>query len=380
MIGFLLYLLTIDSVPHYLYIVPFLYLLYIKKNNIVSQILSKKIDRNYLIILIIIILGFTNTFIGYYFSNIGNKLIIPYTTGMLFAYFIAKNLSKKDFKVLIILTLIEVVIAIIEYIIGVNTFFTCNPFYEHFNSENKLLYFSRPLGLSSNSSFLALKILISILLTERFGLFKRFRWIVYVLFFSGIVLTFSRTVIISVSIFYFLFFATIFFKDFFLHPLHKMKYFYNYLIIVFIVSFFGIFFLINFSNVEDQMTRDGKPILSGREIIWPQFKNFIETHPVFGNHSKKLLVNYHENKQVAHAHNSYLETLASQGIIIFIFFLLLILLNLSVENFIFVFTLLIYSLTQYGVFWGISLTDIILFSFFQPKNHYLPLRNKKTDM
>ncbi len=371
MTGFLLFLLTIDSVPHYLYIVPFLYLLYKKRNEVVTQILSKKIDRNYLIILTIIVLGFVNLLIGSGFSIAKNELMIPYTTGMIFAYFIAKNLSKKDFEVLVILILIEVVVAIIEYIVGVNTFFTWNPFYEHFDPENKLLYFSRPLGLSSNSSLLALKALISILLIERFGLFKRFKWVAYGFLFSAFVLTFSRTVIFSVLIFYFLLFVSTFLKDSFLHPLYKIKYFYNYFIIIFIIFFLGVFFLINFSNVENQMTRNGKPILSGREMIWPQFKNFIEAHPVFGNHSKKLLVDYHESEQVAHAHNSYLETLASQGIIIFGFFLLLIFLNLSVENFIFIFVLLIYSLTQYGVFWGISLTDIILFAFFQPKNHYL---------
>lgn len=375
MTGFLLYLLTIDFVPHYLFFIPFLYLFYIKRREIILQILSKKIDKNYLIILVVIILSIINMLIGFGTSKSYENLFIPYTIGMVFAYFIGKHLSITDFKVLVIFILVEIIVAIIEYLTGVNTFFINNQLYERFESGNNLLYFARPFGLSNNSSLLALKIMLSILLLEYFNLFKRYKWLFYIFFFTGITLTFSRTVIFSILIFYFLFLIFVFLKDAFLHYLHKIRFYYNYILILFIFFILSFIFLINFTGIEKQITRDGKPLLSGREIIWPQFKNFIRQHPVYGNHSKKLFVDYHEKKESAHAHNSYLETLASHGILIFSILILLIITNINKENFIYILVILIYSTTQYGIFWGISITDIILFTFFQPRSHYFPTKN-----
>ena len=54
---------------------------------------------------------------------------------------------------------------------------------------------------------------------------------------------------------------------------------------------------------------------------------------------------------------------ANNGIIISIFYFLLIIKNINRSNLIPVAALLVYSTAQYGVFWGISLMDIILFYF-----------------
>ena len=81
----------------------------------------------------------------------------------------------------------------------------------------------------------------------------------------------------------------------------------------------------------------------------------------FGNMSVKLWYN-HEGT-LFHAHNSFVETLASNGIFIFLLYMFFVLKNLNRYNAKFVMPILVLSVLQYGIFWGISFLDIV-FQYF----------------
>jgi len=118
------------------------------------------------------------------------------------------------------------------------------------------------------------------------------------------------------------------------------------------------------------MTRgmQGEAILSGRIEIWQKNREFIKHNFFWGNNSYKYYINYYGAK--AHAHNSYLQILATHGVAIFFLYLLLVFRNIRKDNYIYVIPILIYSLSQYGIFWGFSLTDIVLFIFLFSKLNY----------
>jgi len=120
------------------------------------------------------------------------------------------------------------------------------------------------------------------------------------------------------------------------------------------------------SKIYDQFTRGTKKIeLAGRPDIWARYFKFIESNKYFGNYSQKLEVNLNMNDQKQHSHNSFIQVAANHGLIIASLFLILLFGNITRRNYIYIIALAIYSLAQYGIFWGFSITDIVLFIFFQ---------------
>ena len=63
-----------------------------------------------------------------------------------------------------------------------------------------------------------------------------------------------------------------------------------------------------------------------------------------------------------HAHNSFLQVIANNGILLGGFLIVLTLAKLNKKNIVYIVPLLVYSLTQYGIFWGTSLTDVVFFA------------------
>ena len=106
-----------------------------------------------------------------------------------------------------------------------------------------------------------------------------------------------------------------------------------------------------------QFTRgSGGVELSGRSEIWTFFLLFISDNFIFGNGSVKL---YAEGGM--HAHNSFLQLLANNGIVLSFLYIAWLGININKNNFIYVISILIFSTAQYGVFWGTSVMDITLF-------------------
>lgn len=360
MIGFFLYLATVYHIPHSLYLLPFLILFVVNINKIDFSL--KKIKTNYLIIFIIVGLSLLNILLS---KNSEIIDFIPYTILMIPGFFIAQFVKKIDLKIIVILILFEALVSIVEYILGISTIFYKSDFYTKYAS-GEFFYFTRTFGLSSNSSVVSLKLFLAILIIDYFKLFEKHKMLIITGLLFGILFSFSRTIIIVLTFYYGIKLIAFLIKiiD---NPNRKFKlseYYYFATLIVFVLC---VMVSINLSkhSIFDQITRGKEHVeLSGREVIWPQFITKIKSDFIFGNHSKKYLADYHGEKSVSHAHNSFLQVLANNGIIIFILFMLLLIININKHNSLYILSLTLYSITQYGFFWGISLTDIILFLFF----------------
>lgn len=102
---------------------------------------------------------------------------------------------------------------------------------------------------------------------------------------------------------------------------------------------------------------------SGRKLIWLNYIQFIEKNPLTGNGSEKLYFTAvdEESKKIEliHAHNSFLELLGTNGLFLGLMYLVMIVLWWKKKNFPILAAIIIYSLMQYGIFWGMSFLDVI---------------------
>nr|WP_196939971.1 hypothetical protein [Sphingobacterium pedocola] len=128
---------------------------------------------------------------------------------------------------------------------------------------------------------------------------------------------------------------------------------------------------VNWDLVLDQVFRGKTEVdLSHRDEIFYFFITFIKENIFFGNFAQKLWYSPSFN-ELYHAHNSYLETLASAGLFLSIIILILVA-NLVLKNknsIKFILPMLVYSLSQYGILWGVSFFDIIFFAILWNSNN-----------
>lgn len=373
MLGIIVFLSTIAYIPHSIFVLGPVYYLIASDKSERTNFVSKKLTLNTLIISLIVLLSLLNSLLGFT-SDSNLSQLFPYTALMFLGYFFAKTLKTSDLKIIIFLISIESIIVIAQHFMEINTFFpelikeTSLP--SQINED--LLYYNRALGLSTNSSVAALKFLLGFILIDYLKLNGKLFVAIKTILFVGLFYTFNRTVL-AVLIAYLVAGLVLpileIITDLLEYRIKKKS---------FLVALFGGLFLILFmllvimkiDVIITQITLDKGMDLSGRELIWADFIQFIKENLLFGNHSSKYyFADYYSGP--IHAHNSFLQIMANHGIIITLLFLLLILVNITKKNVMFVFTLLLYSLFQYGVFWGISITDIVLFIilFRQPEDY-----------
>lgn len=360
MIGFLAYLPTVAFVPHLLFVFVLVYLILKKGPNLNIGKL-----RNIGLLVIIITLSIANNL--YHTENIKEFTdYIPFVLLVLISYIAALNFTKTDAKVLVILISIEALVCMAESYMGVSSFFTSLENYRSFNGSN-LLYFNRTLGLSENSSATALKFLVGILITHHYNLLEsKFFKYCLALIFVGIILTFNRTVLVVLIFFYGIYFIQNIFKAKITH-IQSIALFTGMTVLSVLMMFYADDI---FEKVVGQFTRNtGSVELSGRTQVWYLFGEYIQQNFMLGNGSYKYMLDTYIRGRVFHAHNSFLQIFATHGAIISAFYILLILINLNSKNILLVSTIILYSLSQYGIFWGVSLLDIIFFLFlFFPNN------------
>lgn len=290
---------------------------------------------------------------------------------MVGSYLIAITLKPKDLKILIGLVVIECFFGYIEFVLGIKTFFTGIESYAIVEGDTQLLYFRSVYGLSNNSSAFADKLFLAYLLIYWLNL-KGMKTLVLKLFLlGGILISFNRTSMLAIVIFHILQYAALYYRSFtqLLSLKLNKRLFYASLAGVLLLLGGLYFAAVNFDIIVEQLTRRTNSVeLSGREIIWGKFIAFIRERPLLGNGSFKYTVDY--GGIIAHAHNSFLQILATHGLFIFLIHILMIALNLRRTNFIYVMSILAFSITQYGIFWGISLIDIIFILFLLPKQFF----------
>ena len=347
MLGFLFYLDTIVFAPYIFAFVVSLYAIAFRRHqlNIVAR-------KN---------IGYIRTFLVFLFLCTFNSVVqgfkgIPNMYMQVFMLATAFALNKKDARSFIILTCAECLIGVAEYSMGVSSFVQADP--DFFEGE-ELLYFKRVNGLSGNSSTLSEKILISAVLLYgiKDDLKKKLKASLLVILLAGFFITFNRTAIIT----YLVFLLCIAYQRY-KHKAKGIKIL-AFFILICVVLPAGIILWDNFGElITLQFSRgDTGSMLTGRPYIWSLFGTFISDNLLFGNGSVHLLVPYYSG--MIHAHNSFIQLLADQGIILSLIYLLNIFLRFNKHNWLYCLPFVVLSLTQYTLFWGYSMGDVFFFAF-----------------
>jgi O-antigen ligase len=363
MLGLIIFLSTVAFIPQYVFLLGPLYYFAFSRNNSLINKNMFSFNVNILIIGSIILLSFINILSG---TNPKTSYtdFFPYTTLMFLSYFFAFAVKRIDLKIIIYLIVLESIVVITQHFMGVTTFFSELSVETEASSiiDEDLLYNNRALGLSSNSSIAALKFLLAFILIDFLQLRGKLYTALKLIIFAGVFYTFNRTVLLVLGIY--IFFSISKKSIYILVDLMDLKIKQsNFLITIIgsILLFSVVVFSIQYMDeIVVQLTRDKGVDMSGRDLIWANFLSFIKENLMFGHHSSKYYFAEYYSGPI-HAHNSFLQIIANHGIIISLLFILLIIVNLSRKNILLVFTLVFYSVFQYGVFWGISITDIILF-------------------
>jgi hypothetical protein len=372
---------------------------------------SKRLRNSLLLISAFVVLAYLNKIVN---GNSINSLRDYYGAFLLFPILIlcSKLISStKTYTFLIYLIVFETIIAIAEYVFNVRTFFPIEV--PPINSKSGFLYDHRVYGMSINSSVLSFKILVAILVIETAPLKKIYYFLIQFIVCLGIIVTFNRALILTALLFWVLLALYRLYKS----SKISIYSFYNFFPLI---TFFILFsflsktnFLVEmnknsaekkpleiaskiklytFSDIPETALTHPHPIMlegkdldttlyftkkligstigintSGRTLIWANFLQFIEQNLWFGNGSDKLFFKEidHENKKfkLVHAHNSYLEFLATHGLILSGFFGFILLYLWRRKNSIFIVSILFFSIFQYGIFWGFSLLDLVFITF-----------------
>lgn len=316
----------------------------------------KKEDLLLLIGLLISIIVFV---FGYkYAINEDSKSIlntyIPYTVLIVSVVYFSRYLNKEIIYYLCLLLLFEIGVGIIEFVLGIPFIFAPSAGTgETEYGSTDLLYFNRVFGLSSAVSVFAQKVLITLVLIHYIDFSIKVRRILLFFLLIGFLVSFNRTAIVS---------GVLFLLLYYFRKINIKR------ITVGLIGLMGIIYLV-FSNLEiiiQQFFRGKTEIdYSGRDNIFDFFVSFIKDNFLWGNYVQKLWYKPTAN-ELYHAHNTYLETIASTGIIIsFFLFSFIFFTAKRRKTFLYIAPFLIYSMSQFGFFWGISLLDIIFFYLLQ---------------
>jgi len=352
MLGFLAYLPTIAFVPHQCYLAISALLFW----RIYSSTRGLgELDRDFtetgnkvnLYILLCFVAGsVANNYLHRHWGP--EEFTIPYTLAIPLCFWAGIKLTTRDYKVIVYCIGLECMVAIFESFQGISTIYSSLANYQVFN-DTDLLYNRRVLGLSEGSSHLALKVLLGYVLIDYAKMRgKAFACLKALLLITAL-LTYGRTSLVALTVF--LLFSMI--RNW-IASTKSCRNSVGAIVGCCIVSLLAYFMR---DDLVHQFTRDTNQLeLSQRPGIWSEVFEDMRQSLFFGNGSYKKFVGEY------HAHNSYLQLFSTHGVVLSILYIIL--LCRRIKRFsIHVITLFVYSLAQYGLFWGISLIDMLLFSF-----------------
>ena len=365
MMAFLIYLPTLAFMPHALYFLAIAYSFFRHwkmRREPLTQSLMSSCQMDFGIIGLIVAFSAVNYFTGYGVEGLADGKI-PSFFLIPFTMFIALHIDKRDLQILVFLIFIESLFVFAEYLMGVSTFFSSLQRFREIGSDD-LFYYNKPLGLSYNSSIVASKLFIAFLLLDLTGTRFIFKLFFQFVFLMAIFLTFNRTVFLSIG-----FYIALKHLWRFLHGRYSLVKWDAYLLLLFtgllLVSFLTIQY---WDDILLQLTRKtGFIELSGRDRIWKHYINFIGDNTLLGNHSLKYYFGPY------HGHNSFIQLMATHGLIIAALYIYLILRNVRGKNAILIMATLSYCFFQYGIFWGISLMDVFFFFLLFRMRDVVPL-------
>lgn len=318
----------------------------------VSDIKNNKIFKQDIFFLFLILLSVLVFYIANPNENLESRSLneaFPYTLSILSVVFFARKLEKKTLQYLFYFIIFEIVIGVIEYIIGVPYLVQPENLGETEFGQVDLMYFNRVYGLSPNVSVFALKILCSLIFLFLLNIKKKF-YVYLILILLGLFVSFNRTSIICGVLFIGLYLMFVYSR---VNLLRKIGFFSLSVII-------GMIIFYNLDLIEYQFFRGKDDVdLSGRDFIFTYFLDFIESNFLLGNAFHKVWLEI--GGVLYHAHNSYLQTFANMGIIFSSLFILYFCTFINKRNIIYLIPILVYSTFQYGILWGISFLDIVFF-------------------
>lgn len=319
----------------------------------VKKINYRLINIEEFLFVLMIFISILEFVVGYKYAKIDNSVsvmgnFIPYALMIICTIYFSQSLNDSVMYTVFYILILELLVGIGEFIIGIPYIF--EPKVSEVDTEfgtTSLLYFNRVFGLSASVSVFAQKSMVALILLFYLSFRKRARVFYCMIIICSFIVSFNRTAILS-SLFFL--FAIL------------LKYInWKYMVLILLVITYVMY--INFDILLLQFFRGKSDIdLSGRDLIFPYYIQFITDNTLFGNFGHKLWFSYSSAK-VYHAHNSYLQTLASLGLLPCILLVVYILRSIK-KNFgilFFIFPIMIYSLFQFGVFWGVSFLDIIFF-------------------
>lgn len=343
-IAALIYVSTIGLVsPHILIFV--MLLICLAQKRLINKAINKD-KTSFEILLIIVFLSLFNEIIGVFAQHVGDVgviEIIPYSVFIVLTILAAKVTDERVMKWLVIITIIEICVAVAQRFLGINSFYAVS---EREIIDTDILYDLKVNGLHNNSSGLGYNAFLLIILYEYFPVSRVVkRYWIYMFAIVGIVLSFNRTAMIGLLTFGIL----SSFKN------KKLLLLYT-IILVFVIHFGAVEFLV------EQMTRGTSELsgnaLSGRDAVFPWYWGFFTTHLLEGNHSFKLYLTI-DGLQF-HAHNAYLQTLATNGLVISMLYFWIIFRKIDKLNYRFVIPILACGLFQSFFLWGASYNDFVL--------------------
>jgi len=285
---------------------------------------------------------------------------LPYGFFLFCTYYFSASLDDKVLKYLLGFILFEVVVGVFEYVTGARYIIAPQATGEADFGYNDLAYYSRVFGISKTTSIFALKVFLGLLMLYYLNLKHRYRNICMVILFVGLYITFNRSAIFSSA-----FFCTLLFFS-------KDKYWKR-------ISFWGMGIAIVLggiyaSEIIFQFNRGNNSLdLSGRDLVYANFWKFIRENLLLGNFSHKRWVMI--NDGIYHAHNSFVQTLANNGILIASLYFLFIIRSINRRSYIYILPICLYSIGQYGIFWGTSFMDIIFLFFIVKCNEIVQYEN-----
>jgi len=266
----------------------------------------------------------------------------PYILLIILSLIVGWGFKKSDLKIILVCVIVEIFVGIAEYIYGIPSFFGVQNMGDTMIGDTDLLYFNRVFGLSLNSSVYAFKVMLGlvILLYLDKELSRKVFLFASALIAAGFVTSFNRTAIIAAVVGV---------------AIHYRKNWRVWLwgIPAALIALVAVapYLMENFTRGRDEFD------WSGRDVVFANFLSFLNDHFFFGNATRKVWL--YLNGDLYHAHNSYLELVASNGMIISLIFLAGYYLVLLRGRLSLAAPILIYSLFQYGIFWGLVFHDIV---------------------
>ena len=321
-----------------------------------KRVKTKWNSRKYNILKIIIVASILNELLFPLIgdtSDISIEYIIPYSVLIIFTIALSEKVDDRLIKWLILLAIVEVLIGILELSAGVVSFWTVD---EKGLIESDLLYDRKVYGIDGNSSGFAYRVIFAALL---YHCYKGARVIKEIPFYCivlvGLVISFNRTCLLAFMFFVFLI-------------MWKTKH--RFLLLT--LPVLAIIYIVNNSVLWDmalkQLTRGDTDFstvnaLSERDLVYPFYFQYIVDNFFFGHGSFKYYADIFKDGRMFHAHNSYLQTLANNGVPISLLYFYLIKSNINKYNYLYIFPFLLMACFQCLILWGISLPDIVFYKF-----------------